>query len=406
MANYLAQYLNLAIENAPPASSSSNSSSHYMMIANVAIEYCVVTKRLDLLFGDIFSAFVDAGHGHTFVDLLEPFVLNDQLTYISPLVMSSFVEFCKLSDDLSRVERCLVHLDVSVMDFDAVLKLLRENKMYCALLHVYTSGLNDFVAPLQMLFEEVFDTAEAASDVGKFNDARDASVIGAPWRLATGSFEFYGGLAMLFIDRCFKGKMFPRGGDIGYEDGGAEVVGSVLGLLMQGCYLVSKNPKNRRLPQKSRGLKYCYLRILLILDVQSLLGSFSVLFTEGHGGGMWDLEGDRGVMTTSDIVGTLYEVIVVNKENGWACGNEGQGDNGRGLMGCIPQSSVDRFLDFVADLLKKQIVIVDRSLTCMVLKRLVERGGEELVSVLEALQRDSFDRNEAMGIVQVISCSS
>ena len=97
---------------------------------------------------------------HTFVDLLEPFVLSDQLTYISPLVMSTFVEFCKMSNDLSRVERCLVHLDVKVMDFDSVLRLLRKNGMYCALLHVYTSGLDDFVTPLQMLFEEVFDRAD------------------------------------------------------------------------------------------------------------------------------------------------------------------------------------------------------------------------------------------------------
>ena len=55
----------------------------------------------------------------------QPFVLSDQLTYISPLVMSTFVEFCKISNDLGRVERCLVHLDVKVMDFDSVLKLLR-----------------------------------------------------------------------------------------------------------------------------------------------------------------------------------------------------------------------------------------------------------------------------------------
>ena len=71
LAAYLLRYLDLAVENAPPAASSS---SHFRMIAGVVIEFCAVTKRLDLLYGPVFSAFLDAGQAHTFVDLLEPFV--------------------------------------------------------------------------------------------------------------------------------------------------------------------------------------------------------------------------------------------------------------------------------------------------------------------------------------------
>ena len=58
IASYLTQYLALAIENAPREGEAS--SSHFRMIANVVIEYTVVTKRLDLLFGDVFTAFVGA----------------------------------------------------------------------------------------------------------------------------------------------------------------------------------------------------------------------------------------------------------------------------------------------------------------------------------------------------------
>jgi hypothetical protein len=213
------QYLGLAIENAP--TSREATSSHFRMIANVVIEYCIVTKRLDLLFGEIFAAFVGAEQSHTFVDLLEPFVLADQLTYISPLVMSTFVEFCKMSNDLSRVERCLVHLDVKVMDFDSVLKLLRNNKMFVALLHVYTSGLDDFVAPLQIIYEEIFDAADADPDVHGFASARvsvprvPSLPIGLPPKpVPLSPFSAAGGLAAVYVSRCFEGLRFPRGGEI------------------------------------------------------------------------------------------------------------------------------------------------------------------------------------------------
>ena len=72
------------------------------MLASVVIEFCVVTQRLDVLYNDIFSKFVDKRQAHTFVDLLEPFVVTDQLKYISPVVMSEFVDYCKLAGDLRR----------------------------------------------------------------------------------------------------------------------------------------------------------------------------------------------------------------------------------------------------------------------------------------------------------------
>ena len=67
IAKLLIRYLNLAVENAPESeindgTYSSNGGnarinlalSHFQMLAGVCIEFCVVTRRLDLLFGPIF----------------------------------------------------------------------------------------------------------------------------------------------------------------------------------------------------------------------------------------------------------------------------------------------------------------------------------------------------------------
>lgn len=77
ISDLLAQYLRLAINNAPAAESSSApglalppsgggggmgsrinlAHSHFQMLAGVCMEYCAVTGRLDMLFGQVFNAF-------------------------------------------------------------------------------------------------------------------------------------------------------------------------------------------------------------------------------------------------------------------------------------------------------------------------------------------------------------
>eukprot|EP00520_Triparma_pacifica_P000356 CAMPEP_0118635700 /NCGR_PEP_ID=MMETSP0785-20121206/2214_1 /TAXON_ID=91992 /ORGANISM="Bolidomonas pacifica, Strain CCMP 1866" /LENGTH=1039 /DNA_ID=CAMNT_0006526747 /DNA_START=209 /DNA_END=3325 /DNA_ORIENTATION=+ len=383
---YITQYLSLAIENAP--SSPDATASHFRMIANVVIEYCVVTRRLDLLFGSIFTAFVGAGQSHTFVDLLEPFVLSDQLTYISPLVMSTFVEFCKISNDLGRVERCLVHLDVKVMDFDSVLKLLRNNKMFSALFHVYTSGLDDFVTPLQILYEEIFDTADSSEDIHRFANGRqnggDALVYGkggSSSRSKRDPFESAGGLGALYIERCFKDERFPRGGELSLPDGNSSVISQILNLLLAPSYIVSKNPNNRREAEKSRGFTYPYIRILLALDPQAVLSILSDLMMKEKDGGMWDLGEESGVIENTDIVAILQEVF--------------GGDSG------LPPFSRQIFLDFVADLIEKDLVsLEDAQLVQDVLVRLADDNPTKLVPVLSALTPGSYDRTAAFEAVE------
>ena len=92
IADLLLRYLKLAVENAPTAVASSSSSSssssmqridlvqsHYQMIAGVCIEFCVVTGRLDLLFGTVFNQFVAANQARTILDLLEPYILREKV---------------------------------------------------------------------------------------------------------------------------------------------------------------------------------------------------------------------------------------------------------------------------------------------------------------------------------------
>ena len=77
-----------------------------------------------------------------------------------------------------------------------------------------------------MLYEDIFDAAVNVADVGRYMRQLEEAAENVGWgkckpdiRLEEDTFEFYGGMAMLYLERCLKGERWPRGREIG---GGAE----------------------------------------------------------------------------------------------------------------------------------------------------------------------------------------
>lgn len=46
--------------------------------------------------------------------MLEPYILNDRITKLPPVVMNAFVNHFRDSAQLEAVERCLLHMDLMV----------------------------------------------------------------------------------------------------------------------------------------------------------------------------------------------------------------------------------------------------------------------------------------------------
>lgn len=52
---------------------------------------------------------------------------------------------------LEALEACIVHLDVSSLDIDQVMRICQTNGLYDATIHIHNRGLRDYVTPLQEL---------------------------------------------------------------------------------------------------------------------------------------------------------------------------------------------------------------------------------------------------------------
>lgn len=155
------------------------------VLASVCIRYLQVIGREQLLFDVIFPIFRKAkGSEGIFLELLEPYMLQDRLKSLNAETMRAFVEHYRRRGWIKRVEQCLLHLDVKSLDFDNVVQLCRQQNMPYALVHLYNKGREDFMTPLEFLF-----------DIMVKNPSKRAP----------------GLRVLLYISRCLQGQGFPSG---------------------------------------------------------------------------------------------------------------------------------------------------------------------------------------------------
>ncbi|XP_061336462.1 uncharacterized protein LOC133283598 isoform X2 [Gastrolobium bilobum] len=160
----------------------------YSRVGGVAVEFCCHIKQTDILFDKIFSKFIDVHvqQRETFLELLEPYILKDMLGSLPPEIMQELVEYYSSKGWLQRVEQCVLHMDISSLDFNQVVRLCREHGLYSALVYLFNKGLDDFRTPLEELFAVLQNSQkESAAALG--------------YRM------------LVYLKYCFTGFAFPPG---------------------------------------------------------------------------------------------------------------------------------------------------------------------------------------------------
>ncbi|WVZ90880.1 hypothetical protein U9M48_037136 [Paspalum notatum var. saurae] len=121
-----------------------------------------------------------------FLEVLEPYILKDMLGSLPPEIMQALVEHYSGKGWLQRVEQCILHMDISSLDFNQVVRLCREHGLYGALIYLFNQGLNDFRTPLEELLSVIQNT----------NRKDDTST---------------GYRMLVYLKYCFQGLAFPPG---------------------------------------------------------------------------------------------------------------------------------------------------------------------------------------------------
>ena len=421
IAKLLLRYLALAVDNAPNSTSPEDNllpigngrarinlaQSHFQMLAGVCVEYCVTTKRLDLLFGPIFRRFQTVGYLSVFLDVLEPYVLNDRLFYMAPEVMSFFVEHCKSNNGVATVERCLLHMDCTIMDFDSIIALLRNNDMYSAMFFVFNQGLDDYVSPLQMLLERVFDEADNGNAL-----LRRSTRNGDRGRLQN-DFDKFGYKAILYLRFCFQGKSFPKEEPILPEERQASVKPELLRFLTQDEYKAPDHAPRRKAGAAAaaslghRSYLYPYMRLLVQVDPGLLLETISDALNARNA---YDLEQQQDEGRNSSVpypseqefVDLLSNLILPEL-------SEFPMEHVKLLKSRQAKSA---FLDFTAKYITRGLVRVPKSLALLIVQRIADRfvnaphavlrrtAQTSIMELLSALPRESYEPDKVLALIE------
>uniref|UniRef100_A0A803KZV0 RING-type domain-containing protein n=1 Tax=Chenopodium quinoa TaxID=63459 RepID=A0A803KZV0_CHEQI len=231
---------------------SSEIKEQFTRVGGVAVEFCVHIRRTDILFDEIYSKFVAVQHRDTFLELLEPYILKDMLGSLPPEIMQALVEHYNSKGWLQRVEQCVLHMDISSLDFNQVVRLCRENGLYGALIYLFNKGLDDFKTPL----EELLNVLR--------NHKRDAATAAVGYRM------------LVYLKYCFLGLAFPPG----HGKLPSKRLPSLRMELLQFLLQDSGGPKSQTGASLTSTGAFLNLHYLLELDTEATLDVLRMSFLE------------------------------------------------------------------------------------------------------------------------------
>ena len=111
-------------------------------VVTSCVDNCLLVGRTDFLFGRLYEDLsVDSIAKATYLECLEPYILNDTLTVVTPGVMKDFVEHYEQRGAVRCVESCITHMDIASLDIHQVYTFNFIRFDFICLLHTSNSAL-------------------------------------------------------------------------------------------------------------------------------------------------------------------------------------------------------------------------------------------------------------------------
>lgn len=144
-------------------------------LAGICTSACMSIHDMDFLFDEVYPWFSDDNSTGMFLEVLEPFILDDEIQVIPPTVIKDLVYHYTQKDLDSRLEEMICHLDPRTMDLDQINGLCKRNHLYDALLYVWNQALDDYTTVLDDLLNLTEDHHMSKAENEPPARARDLS---------------------------------------------------------------------------------------------------------------------------------------------------------------------------------------------------------------------------------------
>ncbi|TDH00911.1 hypothetical protein EPR50_G00174600 [Perca flavescens] len=277
MVEILFQFAEHALKKCPEQGKIQVMEQHFHDVVPVLVDYCLLLKRTDLMFNQLYSRLVEnmVAKG-VFLESLESYIVADRLGHLTTPIMKDLLAHYHGNGMMDSLERCIVHLDVTSLDIQQVVQVCWENQLYDAMIYVFNSSMNDYITPMEKLF----------------------AVIGPPLRAGRGLTDeevVMGNKLLVYISCCLAGRAYPLG-DIP-EDLVVQVKNQVFEFLIR-LHSADSLEEEEVFP---------FIRTLLHFDTREFLNVLAMTFE--------DFKNDKQALEYQQrIVDILLQVMVDNPD--------------------------------------------------------------------------------------------
>ena len=122
-------------------------------LASACINACISMKDSNFLFDNVYTWYQDGDVECLFLESIESYIIDDEISVISPVVTKDLVDHYTSRGLNTRIEEMICHLDSRTMDIDQVTTLCKRNYLYDALLYVWNQALDDYTTVLTDLLD-------------------------------------------------------------------------------------------------------------------------------------------------------------------------------------------------------------------------------------------------------------
>ena len=116
-------------------------------LATASFTACMSMKEIEFLFEEIYEAYDQASVEDIFFEVLEPYILDEEITSIPPDVLKDLISQYASKDRAKRLEEMICRLDTSTMDLHQTTTLCKQHRLYDALIYVWNQAIKDYITP-------------------------------------------------------------------------------------------------------------------------------------------------------------------------------------------------------------------------------------------------------------------
>ncbi|KAJ3030539.1 UNVERIFIED_CONTAM: Vacuolar protein sorting-associated protein 8 [Siphonaria sp. JEL0065] len=301
LAQILSTFVSMTLSNTD-FEMSSRDFAYVRELAATSFRTCLMIRDEDLLFGEIYECFSEAGVPHLFLDELEDHILKEKLAVRlnRPGIIQELVNYFSSQGWNARLEQLLVHIDPSAMDINQILRLCEDLGLYSALIYVYNNSIKDYVTPLVSLLSPV-DAAIKSCTIERFRKDSDSGYV-----------------IFVYLAYIFTGKSFPVG-TLTRRDA-LQAKSDLYNFLFSTTYTSwpPDSPNSEPIPKHYRELgcqPYPYIRLLLQYDAKELFSVLTLAFEDASLDGeirLRDGHAQDGRVRFADLYSELNRQFIVD----------------------------------------------------------------------------------------------